>query len=154
MLELWCSEIERQNLQTAASDELTGVCHSKRQQVCCISRQNSRCLCESSSRPWLDKKQVVSQTNERNEMWQWSCVNWIPFIATSKERKKQEVMSKMAYLKVQNECKCVLRVECWNYRKKTPKHECPWGCNLWVTRLVSGRMMFVTYANFGQPELV
>ena len=52
-----CSEIERQNPQTAASDELTGVHRSKRQWVvCCICRQNSRCLHESSNCPWLDKK--------------------------------------------------------------------------------------------------
>ena len=33
------------------------------------------------------------------------------------ERKKQEVTSVMAYLKVQNERECVLYVECWKYRK-------------------------------------
>ena len=98
-----CNETERQNPQTAASDEWTGVHHSKTQQVvCCICRRNSRCLHESSNHPWLDKKQVVCQTNERNEMWQWSCVNWIPFIATPKERKKQEVARKMVNLKVRN----------------------------------------------------
>ena len=113
-----CSEIEKQNPQTAASNELTGVRRSKRQQVvCCKCRQNSRHLRESSNCPWLDKKQVVSWTNEGNEMWQRSCVEWIPFITTLKERKKQEVMSKMAYLKVPNERECVLRVECRKYRK-------------------------------------
>ena len=34
-------------------------------------------------------------------------------------------MSEMAYLKVQNEHECVLRVECWKYRKNW-KYECPW----------------------------
>ena len=34
-----------------------------------------------------------------------------------KERKKQEVMSKIAYLKVQKWRKCVLHVEYQNYRK-------------------------------------
>ena len=36
---------------------------------------------------------------------------------TKKEERKQEVMSKMAYLKVQNECECILCVECREYRK-------------------------------------
>ena len=45
-------------------------------------------------------------------------------------------MSEMAYLKVQNERECVLRVECW------------WDAG------VSGGMGFVTYANFSQLELV
>ena len=35
------------------------------------------------------------------------------------KRKKQEVTCKMAYLKVQNECKCVLRMEYRMYRKRT-----------------------------------
>ena len=84
-----CSEIERQNLQTAASDEITRVRHSKRQWVvCCICRQNSQRLHESSNRLRLDKKQVVSWINERNETRQRSCVKWIPFIATPKGRKE------------------------------------------------------------------
>ena len=96
-----CSEIERQNRQTAASDEPTRVCYSKRQWVaCCICRQNCQCSHESSNHPLLDKKQVVSWTNERNEMWQRSCENWIPSIATPKE--KLEMTSKMAYLKIWN----------------------------------------------------
>ena len=51
-----CNEIERQNALTVASNELTGVHPLKRRVVCCISRQNSRRLCESSNRPRLDKK--------------------------------------------------------------------------------------------------
>ena len=86
--------------------------------ICCICRQNSQCLHESSNCHWLDKKQVVGWTNKRNEMWQWSYVNWIPFIATPKERKKQEMMSKMAYLKFRNESKSDLHVEYQKYRKK------------------------------------
>ena len=130
----YCNEIERQTPQTAASDEPTQVPHSMRQQAaCCTCRQNTRRLCKSSNRTRLDKKQVASQMNERNEMWQRSCVDWIPFIATPKgkkeERKKQEVTSEMAYLKGQNECECVLRVECRKYRKKR-KHERSWECNL------------------------
>ena len=100
----WCSEIERQNSQTTVSDESTGIRHSKRQQVaCCICKQNNWHLYEFSNRPRLDKKQVVKLVNEKNEMGQWSCVNWILFIA----RKKQEVISKMAYLKVRKWCECV-----------------------------------------------
>ena len=38
---------------------------------------------------WLYKKQVVSQMNERNEIWQWSCVDWNPFIATPEGRRKE-----------------------------------------------------------------
>ena len=37
---------------------------------------------------WI-KKQVVSWMNKRNEMWWWRWVNWILFIATSKERNKK-----------------------------------------------------------------
>ena len=85
-----CSEIERQNLQTSLSDELIGVHRWKRQWVvCCICKQNSQHLCDSSNRPCLDKKQVLSQTNERNEMWQRSYVQWIPLIVTPKGRKKE-----------------------------------------------------------------
>ena len=84
-----CIEIERQNPQTAASDELTWIHLSKKRVACCICMQNSRCFRESSNCTWLDKKQVVSQTNERNEMWQQTCVEWIPFIVTSKGRKKE-----------------------------------------------------------------
>ena len=63
----WGSEIERQNPQTTASDEPSGVHHSKRQRVaCCICRQNNRRLRESSNHPRLDKKQVVSRTKKRN----------------------------------------------------------------------------------------
>ena len=52
-----CSEVERQCLQAAASDELNGVCCTKRQrEVCCIYRKNSRRSRESSNRPRLDKK--------------------------------------------------------------------------------------------------
>ena len=51
------NEIKRPNLQTAAANEPTGVCCSKRQQaVCCICRQNSRCLHEFSNHSCLDKK--------------------------------------------------------------------------------------------------
>ena len=65
-----CSEIERQNLQTAAFDGPTGVLRSKRQRVrCCICWRNSRRLCEFSNRLWLDKKQVVNRVNVRNESW-------------------------------------------------------------------------------------
>ena len=64
-----------------------GIRCSKKQWVaCCICRQNSWHLNESSNCPRLDEKQVVCWTNKRNEMWQWSCVNWIPLIATPKER--------------------------------------------------------------------
>ena len=83
------SEIERQNPQTTASDEPTRVRRSKRRVACCICRWNSQHLHESSNHPRLDKKQVVSWMNERNKMWQWSCVNWIPFRATMKERNKK-----------------------------------------------------------------
>ena len=126
-----CSEIERQNLQTAASKELIGIHHSKRWVACCICRQNSRCLHESSNCPQLDKKQVVSRMNERNEMWQWSCVEWIPFIATPKEREKEARRDKRNCLpqSSKRECECVLYVEFRKYRKKQ-KHEHPWGCNL------------------------
>ena len=66
------------------------VRHSKGQWVmCCICRQNSQRLCVFSNHPWMDKKQAVSRVNKRNEMWQWSCVNWIPFIATPIERNKK-----------------------------------------------------------------
>ena len=78
---LRCSEIESQNPQTAVSDESTEVCHSKRQGIrYYICMQNSQCLREFSNRSRLDKKK--QPVNERNEMWQRSCVNWIPFIAT------------------------------------------------------------------------
>ena len=77
-----------------------GVRHSKRRWVtCCICRWNSWCLCEFSNCPWLHKKQVVSWVNERNEIWQWCCVNWIPFIATrSDEQNGQPQSSKMAQI--------------------------------------------------------
>ena len=67
------------------------------------------------------KKQVVSWTNKRNVIRQQGCMDWIPFIATPKgkkeERKKQEVTGRMAYLKIQNERECVLRVEYQKCRK-------------------------------------
>ena len=62
-------------------------------------------------------------------------------------------MSEMAYLKVQNERECVLRMECQEFRKKW-KHERHWGCNLWVPHPVSGRTGFVTYANISQLEFI
>ena len=55
----------------------------------CICRQNSRHLHEFRNRPQLDRNKVVNRMNERNEMWQRSGVNWIPFIATPKERNKK-----------------------------------------------------------------
>ena len=85
----------------------------QRRVVCCICRQNSRCLCESSNHLLLDKKQMVSQPNERNEMWQRSCVNWIPFIATPKERSKKW----WAKWPTSNDYECVLRVEYQKHRK-------------------------------------
>ena len=64
-----CSEIERQNPQTAVPSEPTWICCSRRQQmVCCICKQNSQHLCEFSNCPRLDKKQVVNRMNKRNEM--------------------------------------------------------------------------------------
>ena len=57
---------------------------------------------------------------------------WIEFLSyqhQKEERKKQDVMSEMAYLKVQNEHECILCVEYQKYRKKR-KHEHPWECNL------------------------
>ena len=84
-----CSEIERQNQQTVVSGKPTGVCCSKRQWVTCyIYRQNSQRLRKFSNNPLLDKKQVVNWVNKRNEMWQKSCVNWIPLIRSPKERNK------------------------------------------------------------------
>ena len=157
-----CSEVERQNLQKSASDEPTRICRSKRRVVYCICRQNSWHLRESSNRSQLDKKQVVSRTNEWNEMWQRICVDWIPFIATpkrrkegrkegrKKERKKQEVMSEMVFLKVRMYLAC----EVSGVQKKQRKHECPWEWNLEVTHLVSGGTGCVTYATFGLSELV
>ena len=41
-----------------------------------------------------------------------------------KEASKQEVTFEIAYLKVHNERKCVLHVECQKYRKKQ-KHDRP-----------------------------
>ena len=94
-------EIERQNLQTATSNEPTRVHHSKRHGVaCCICRRNSQCLRKSSNRPQPDKKQVVSQTNKR-KLCELNSFH-------SNTKRKQEVTSKMAYLKVQNERECVL----------------------------------------------
>ena len=84
---LICNEIEKQNPQTAASDEPTEVLRSKRQRVVLLYMQAERPTF-TWNRPRLDKKHVVSRTNERNEMWQRSCVNWIPFIATPKGRKE------------------------------------------------------------------
>ena len=87
-----------------------------------------------SNHLWLDKKKkkkkkTSGEPSEReNEMWQRSCVNWIPFIATLKERKKQEVTSKMPNLKVLKWCKCVLRIEYQKYR--TMESERCWECNL------------------------
>ena len=43
----------------------------------------------SATVPGLMKKQMVSGMNKRNEMWQRSCVDWIPFITTPKGRKKE-----------------------------------------------------------------
>ena len=110
----WGSEIERQNPQTVDSDELSGVCCSKRQRViCCICRRNSW-------HSWLDKKQVVSWTNKRNKMWQRSCVDWIPFIATSKGRKegRKEGRSKKRWAKwPASKFKMSMDVSCvWNTR--------------------------------------
>ena len=60
--------------------------------------------------------------------------------------------SEIACLKVRNVRECVLSMEYWKYRKKKPK---AWtSLEVLVTRLVSGGTRFVTYANFGQPELV
>ena len=141
-----CNEIKRHNLQTAASDELTWVV---------IQRHSEQLMFVNlATIPRLDKKQVVSQVNERNEMWQRSCVELIPFIAAPKEEwKKQEVTREMAYFKVQNKRKCVLRIECQKYRKKMEAWE-SLGVQFLVMHLFSGGMGFVTYANFGQPELV
>ena len=130
-----CSEIERQNPQTAASDELTGArCFKKQWVVCCICRQNIRCLRESSNHPQLDKKQVVSQINERNEMWQHSCVEWFPFIATPKGRKegrKKERNEWQAKLPTSKFKTSVNVSYVWSVGsiEKKQKHERLWECN-------------------------
>ena len=145
-----CSEIER---QTAVSNEPTGICHSKRQQIaCCICRQNSWRLHEFSNHPQLDKK----TGGEPSEWEKWKMTTKLCELNSfhshkEKKRKKQEVTSKMAYFKVWKCRKCVLSVE-HQYGKtvvwaslgvKVVGH----ASRLWWTG-------FATYANFGQPELV
>ena len=73
----------------------------------CISRQNSWRLRESSNHPRLSKKQVVRQMKERNEMWQWSFMDWIPFLATPKERKKWQAKWPSSEFKIGVNVSCV-----------------------------------------------
>ena len=75
--------------------------------ACCICRQNSQRLRESSNRTRLDKKQVVSRMNERNEIWQRSCVDWIPFIATPKRSKKWQVKWPISKFKTSTNVSCI-----------------------------------------------
>ena len=111
------SEIERQNPQTAASNELTGVRRSKRQRITwCICRRNSWRLREFSNRPQLDKK----TGGEPSEQEKWNVTTKpceLNSFHSNTERKKQEVTSKMADLKVWKWRECVSRVEYRKYRK-------------------------------------
>ena len=105
-----CSETEKQNLQTAVSEEPTGIHRSKRPRMAC-----SR-LCEFSNYTRLDKiKQVVNQANERWNLTMKLC-ELNSFYSNTKS-KKQKMTSKMAYVEVKKWCKCILRVKYRKYRK-------------------------------------
>ena len=71
---LFCSETERQNPQTAVSNEPTGLHCSKRPRVvCCRLREFSNCT-------WLDKNKTGGEPSER----EMKCDNeavWIEFLS-------------------------------------------------------------------------
>ena len=61
-----------------------GIHHSKRQQItCCIYTSRTADIYENSAivHSWIKKT-----GSELSEMWQQSCVNWIPFIATKRKK--------------------------------------------------------------------
>ena len=105
------------NPQTATSDEPTEVHRSKRQWLtCCISRRDTRHLREFSNRLRLDKK-TGGEPCEREKWNVTTKLCELNSFHSNTERKKQEMTSKMAYLKVQKWHECVLHVEYRKYRK-------------------------------------
>ena len=112
----FCSEIERQNPQTAVFDEPTGFCHSKRQRVAfCMCRQNSQCLREFSNHLQLDKK--TGGKPREKEKWNVTMKLYELNSFHNNTERKKEVMSKMANLKVRKWRECALHVEYRKYRK-------------------------------------
>ena len=62
----------------------------------------------------------IKTGGEPSEWEKWNVITKLcelNFFHSNTKRKKQEVTSKMAYLKVWKWCECVLRVEYWKYRK-------------------------------------
>ena len=116
------SEIERQNQQTAVSDEPTGIHRSKRQQIaCCICRQNSQRLCEFSNCPQLDKKQVVN----RRKKWKVTMkLCELNSFHSHKERNKKW-QAKWPTSKFENG----MNVSCVWSTRSMEKRKC-WECNL------------------------
>ena len=99
------------------------VVQRQREAWCCICRQNRQHLREFSNRPQLDKK-----TGEQEKWNVTTKLCKLNSFLNNTERKKQEVMSKMADLKVRKWCECILCVEHWKYRKQKCEHR--WEYNL------------------------
>ena len=119
-------KFERQNLRTAASDEPTGFVFQRENEWYAVyaSRTADIYVNPATVPGWIKKT-----GGEPDEWKKWNVTTKLcglnSFHTNTKRkegrkegRKKQEVMCEMAYLKVQNEHECVLRLECQKYRKK------------------------------------